>query len=93
MALFLCGPRGPSSPHWPAGRIAKNAVLRSGSILGNSERSFGLRLIADQTFIFSAEKNGPIFRRIRGTAAENEQILKTSLRASSGGLVPDMFEI
>ena len=50
----------------------KNAVLRSESILGNSEHSFGLRLIADEPFIFSEKEIGPIFSSIRRAAAENE---------------------
>ena len=58
----------------PLARSAKckNAVLRSESILGNSEHSFGLRLIADQPFIFSEKEIGPIISSIRRAAAENE---------------------
>ena len=52
----------------------KNAVLRSESILGNSEHSFGLRLIAGEPFIFSEKEIGPIFSSIRRTAAENKSL-------------------
>ena len=40
--------------------------------MGNSEHSFGLRLIADQPFIFSEKEIGPIISSIRRAAAENE---------------------
>ncbi len=52
----------------------RNAVLRSESTLGNSEHSFGLRLIADQPLIFSKKDTGPIFSSIRRTAAENKSL-------------------
>ena len=53
------------------GDILKNAALRSGADFGNSEHSFGLRLVAVRTFISRAGQDAPKISFIRRAAAEN----------------------
>ena len=81
-------------------KTLETSVLRSGAELGNSEHSFGLRLIAVQPFIFGETKRGLIFSPIRATGSENgpglhfapkghrERIPDLGLHLSAAGLAP-----